>query len=133
MSISFFLFLFVSLEVSALPTSTRAKKVSSTIEHQEQVLEVENKNSSNLKTVLLKILVVLVILGFITFPAIGLGILLLVWVSTFLGTLTIIVGSSLSIWLIILVLMNTEKRRRRQQVRKERRRAKRTQRATTLN
>lgn len=129
----FFFILLTSSIASATPISSRVKQSLSTVEYQEQTVEIENKSSSNLKTVLLKIFVVLVILGFITFPAIVLGILLLAWVSAFLGTLTIIAGSLLSIWLIVLVLMNTEKRRKRKQVRKERRQTRRTQRTTALN
>ncbi|MEN0051670.1 MAG: hypothetical protein AAF806_31690 [Bacteroidota bacterium] len=102
-------------------------------ESQDVKIDVKKKRPSKLKTVLLKMLTIILILAFITFPSLALGLVLLSWVSIPLGFAAIIVGLVLSIWLIVLVLMNTEKRQKRRQARKERREARRTQRKTAMN
>ncbi|MEM0992370.1 MAG: hypothetical protein AAGI49_04995 [Bacteroidota bacterium] len=132
-SILFLLFTFSNTYAvkAYFPQSTAVDSIQAytlSTEIQELKLDTKKKRPNKLKTVLLKMLIILLILAFITFPFIGLGLVLLSWISTSLGVTSIVTGIILSIWLIVIVLMNAEKRQKRRQARKERRQAKRTQR-----
>lgn len=87
---------------------------------QRSDIDENRKPSNKVKTVLIKLLLILVVLAFAGLPMIALGIALMSWVSPFLGMILIAIGSLLSLWLIGRILMNSEKKHERRQKRKAR-------------